>query len=480
MDWPIPEITEAYVRETEREAAKFGRGQMDAVAKMWQRLENQQRALACYGLAGRPVKVRRVSGERVYSITETLHLYDCGRDTIGLPLAEAYLELGDVFESWRLYAEAGHTSAIERLTGFCRPYCDTGLAVATNNVPHPVLPQVLEVAGFLKDALLEETARSQMQKEIDGATHQLSVEVPDAWYDRCGGDPAILATYAPPDRFHRAAKHYIRAGDYDMAMTCIKTEMKYTKGEKTSGSPISDASELFLRMAAVSYLRGDYHGAIGFLKQVGDTGDATDLIALVHMKMEDYRCAAGVLEAGLPSAWAKADMHGRDLCPAITARLKAVANLYALAGEESTASKWRSEAEKLCRMHGLWMRAVEIHFQNGALEEAERVCREEDELDVAAYLYESAGQRADAARILEEMAGISASSIVSDERGQNTDRKVANRKCPSCGAEAQAEQNFCGDCGQRLRHHCPSCGADIVGGKPYCGKCGARVNPRTA
>ncbi|MGH9054078.1 MAG: zinc-ribbon domain-containing protein, partial [Acidimicrobiia bacterium] len=47
--------------------------------------------------------------------------------------------------------------------------------------------------------------------------------------------------------------------------------------------------------------------------------------------------------------------------------------------------------------------------------------------------------------------------------------------CSSCGAEAQAGQKFCLQCGSKLTEACPSCGTPVVPGARFCGECGASL-----
>lgn len=49
--------------------------------------------------------------------------------------------------------------------------------------------------------------------------------------------------------------------------------------------------------------------------------------------------------------------------------------------------------------------------------------------------------------------------------------------CPSCGAEVDAEDTFCGTCGKRREKEriCASCGRTVSGSDKFCRKCGTRV-----
>jgi predicted amidophosphoribosyltransferase len=47
--------------------------------------------------------------------------------------------------------------------------------------------------------------------------------------------------------------------------------------------------------------------------------------------------------------------------------------------------------------------------------------------------------------------------------------------CSSCGAEAQAGQKFCLQCGTKLTEACPSCGTSVIPGARFCGECGASL-----
>lgn len=56
-------------------------------------------------------------------------------------------------------------------------------------------------------------------------------------------------------------------------------------------------------------------------------------------------------------------------------------------------------------------------------------------------------------------------------------------KCPNCGMENPAGQQFCGKCGAKLvtevpqqpKIKCPSCGLQNLAGQQFCGNCGARL-----
>jgi class 3 adenylate cyclase/tetratricopeptide (TPR) repeat protein len=52
--------------------------------------------------------------------------------------------------------------------------------------------------------------------------------------------------------------------------------------------------------------------------------------------------------------------------------------------------------------------------------------------------------------------------------------------CHSCGAGAQADQRFCGDCGTPLATGCPNCGATNQPGQRFCGACGTRLDGAAA
>jgi class 3 adenylate cyclase/tetratricopeptide (TPR) repeat protein len=47
--------------------------------------------------------------------------------------------------------------------------------------------------------------------------------------------------------------------------------------------------------------------------------------------------------------------------------------------------------------------------------------------------------------------------------------------CSSCGAEAQAGQKFCLQCGTKLTEACPSCSTPVVPGARFCGECGGSL-----
>ncbi|MBM3142007.1 MAG: zinc-ribbon domain-containing protein [Chloroflexi bacterium] len=56
-------------------------------------------------------------------------------------------------------------------------------------------------------------------------------------------------------------------------------------------------------------------------------------------------------------------------------------------------------------------------------------------------------------------------------------------KCPNCGMENPAGQQFCGKCGAKLvtevpqqpKIKCPNCGLQNLAGQQFCGNCGAKL-----
>jgi ribosomal protein S27AE len=56
-------------------------------------------------------------------------------------------------------------------------------------------------------------------------------------------------------------------------------------------------------------------------------------------------------------------------------------------------------------------------------------------------------------------------------------------KCPNCGMENTAGQQFCGKCGAKLvtevpqqpKIKCPNCGLQNLAGQQFCGNCGAKL-----
>lgn len=56
-------------------------------------------------------------------------------------------------------------------------------------------------------------------------------------------------------------------------------------------------------------------------------------------------------------------------------------------------------------------------------------------------------------------------------------------RCPNCGGENRANQQFCGTCGAKLvtvmqqTVRCLNCGSQNVAGQQFCGACGARLAP---
>ena len=49
--------------------------------------------------------------------------------------------------------------------------------------------------------------------------------------------------------------------------------------------------------------------------------------------------------------------------------------------------------------------------------------------------------------------------------------------CNACGVANQAENRFCGECGNPLAVTCPSCGASAQAGQKFCGQCAATLTP---
>lgn len=54
---------------------------------------------------------------------------------------------------------------------------------------------------------------------------------------------------------------------------------------------------------------------------------------------------------------------------------------------------------------------------------------------------------------------------------------AAPTKCPSCAAEVEAGQKFCGECGTNVlaKPKCPSCGTENERGMKFCGDCGTKL-----
>lgn len=52
--------------------------------------------------------------------------------------------------------------------------------------------------------------------------------------------------------------------------------------------------------------------------------------------------------------------------------------------------------------------------------------------------------------------------------------------CPSCSADVDAGQKFCGECGTRVLTSCPSCDATAPTGQRFCGECGTPLGESTA
>lgn len=59
----------------------------------------------------------------------------------------------------------------------------------------------------------------------------------------------------------------------------------------------------------------------------------------------------------------------------------------------------------------------------------------------------------------------------------NVQSAAAPTKCPSCGAEVEVGQKFCGECGTNVfaKPKCKSCGAENERGMKFCGECGTRL-----
>lgn len=53
--------------------------------------------------------------------------------------------------------------------------------------------------------------------------------------------------------------------------------------------------------------------------------------------------------------------------------------------------------------------------------------------------------------------------------------KIATLRCPECGAENDAELNFCEQCGSELTKPCPHCGKPVGAHAAFCGHCGKKI-----
>ncbi|HJA95474.1 MAG TPA: zinc ribbon domain-containing protein [Firmicutes bacterium] len=53
--------------------------------------------------------------------------------------------------------------------------------------------------------------------------------------------------------------------------------------------------------------------------------------------------------------------------------------------------------------------------------------------------------------------------------------KKATLRCPECGAEYDAELNFCEQCGSELTKPCPHCGKPVGAHAAFCGHCGKKI-----
>lgn len=53
--------------------------------------------------------------------------------------------------------------------------------------------------------------------------------------------------------------------------------------------------------------------------------------------------------------------------------------------------------------------------------------------------------------------------------------KKATLRCPECGAENDAELNFCEQCGSELTKPCPHCGKPVGAHAAFCGHCGKKI-----
>ena len=51
-------------------------------------------------------------------------------------------------------------------------------------------------------------------------------------------------------------------------------------------------------------------------------------------------------------------------------------------------------------------------------------------------------------------------------------RSAANRRCPKCNVDNQAEAKFCNDCGAALMKNCAHCGKSNAPTARFCDKCG--------
>lgn len=53
--------------------------------------------------------------------------------------------------------------------------------------------------------------------------------------------------------------------------------------------------------------------------------------------------------------------------------------------------------------------------------------------------------------------------------------KKTTLRCPECGAENDAELNFCEQCGSELTKPCPHCGKPVGAHAAFCGHCGKKI-----
>ena len=506
MDWPIPEFNEAQVREKEREAAKYGKYALAAVAKMYQRLGKPQQAIDCYKLAKRPTKVRRVEGEKVYNIKETLSVhgwkwYRVGRDGAQVYvdfIGELYYTLGDYYLATISYLDAKKDAQFrhwqERSDNQKGPNIRIGRSVFSEEVvyvwPDGCYPKFARVPWNAmwsadlaeRDGKLE--IASRIRKSIDHEIKTFTKFI----------DPAMEGTKYEYDFVDDIAECAVKCLENGVVNNAIRHYRRwYNLPLEGSFGPYE-----FYRMApGMFYSAGDMSEALQAIEKCREyTGTDAEKFkndtevernlsrteTLILWRLGRIDKAAVCFENLVKNAanrcdWEKEDHYNDYHLYEYEEDLSALATLWELAGNEAKRKEVLQAYEFVSRSQGCWNSPVIEYYFRDMFTEMERVCREEDELDVAAYLYEKAGKTEDAARMYEEMAGGEAekASIAAPIESEKTKATQVSGKCPSCGAEVGKGEKFCGECGVGLSAVCRNCGTEVKEAKKFCTECGAKL-----
>ena len=499
MDWPIPEFNEAQVREKEREAAKYGKYALAAVAKMYQRLGKPQQAIDCYKLAKRPTKVRRVEGEKVYNIKETLSIcsllevpewYCVGRGYSQKEVdfvAELYATLGDPYLAIITYLESGMEAPFDYWLHRDKEQKTTEWDATSWFVKPPAMSPTLGKCGWNAEwaaDLAERDGKPEIAATIRKIISDRSRHYQDAYDD--GEDVEVDSL--------RDAERSLESGLVTVAVSKYKEWHSHRQCSWSKDWGLLLAPPLF-------YTAGDMTAMLDALKEwrryadehpdkarshVATVNNLSRLEVLALWRLGQIEDAAVcfenfVRETSNRRDWEKERCYGLgciyyDIYQ-YTNDLSALATLWELACNEAKRDEILQTYELVTRSQGYWSSPVIEYYFRKMYDKMERVCREEDELDVAAYLYERADKIDDAARIYEDISGKSGTENVTDEstiveKDTASDERQL-KKC-ACGEALQPYWKVCPACGKKLDMVC-SCGEPLKEGWKLCPACGKEI-----